>query len=177
MASADGEKLSEKLDPQAVARLYVQHSDEMRRFLVGLLRSHALADEALQATFVKAIESGHQAQAETQKGWLFRVAYHEAMAVRRRQGVHKRAADQLSRMNGRAVEEPDKNLARAETVSTVRAALDRLPPDQQQVVRLRIFEDKKFKDIAHELGVPLGTVLTRMHAALAKLRQRLQGEQ
>jgi RNA polymerase sigma-70 factor (ECF subfamily) len=41
------------------------------------------------------------------------------------------------------------------------------------VVRKRIYEDKTFRVIAEEMGAPLGTVLTRMRSALAKLRKRL----
>ena len=45
--------------------------------------------------------------------------------------------------------------------------------DQGQVVRMRIYEEKKFIEIATELGLPLGTVLTRMQLALRKLKKLL----
>jgi len=49
-----------------------------------------------------------------------------------------------------------------------------LPPEQQQVVRMRIYEDKTFAVIAAELGIPLGTALGRMRTALIKLRAKLE---
>jgi DNA-directed RNA polymerase specialized sigma24 family protein len=51
-----------------------------------------------------------------------------------------------------------------------------LPPEQRQVVQMRMYEQKKFITISQELGLPLGTVLTRMQAALKKLRGKLPKE-
>jgi len=54
----------------------------------------------------------------------------------------------------------------------VRQALGELPPRQQQIVHMRIYEEKTFAVIARELGIPLGTALGRMRAAMQKLQQR-----
>ena len=48
--------------------------------------------------------------------------------------------------------------------------LDQLSPDQRQIVRLRIYEEKTFAEISRELKIPLGTALGRMRAALQKLK-------
>jgi DNA-directed RNA polymerase specialized sigma24 family protein len=56
----------------------------------------------------------------------------------------------------------------------VRAALVTLPLEQQQIVQLRIYDERTFADIAAELGIPLGTALTRMRLALEKLRAALK---
>ena len=77
----------QRLDSGVIATLYVEHGEELRRFLLGLLRDSQLASDVLQATFVKLVQKGHETQEETRKAWLFRVAYHEAMAVRRRDAV------------------------------------------------------------------------------------------
>jgi RNA polymerase sigma-70 factor (ECF subfamily) len=61
-------------------------------------------------------------------------------------------------------------------VARVRAALDLLPAEQREVVKRRIHDKQKFVEIAAELQVPLGTVLTRMRAALAKLKGLLGAE-
>ncbi|MCA9247413.1 MAG: hypothetical protein KDA42_09870, partial [Planctomycetales bacterium] len=51
-----------------------------------------------------------------------------------------------------------------------------LPSEQREVVRMRIYEEKKFAEIAAELELPLGTVLTRMRLALKKLEAALGQE-
>src|SRR5262245_44014952 len=123
------------------------------------------------------VERGHETQEATRKAWLFRVAYHEAMAYRRREGVGdkvlRRLADQPAWHTNGAAGGADEPLLRLESVQAVREALDELPPEQRQVVRMRIYEEKTFATIAKELRIPLGTALGRMRAATIKLRAKL----
>jgi RNA polymerase sigma-70 factor (ECF subfamily) len=162
-----------KLDPSIVAALYVQHGEELRRFLLGLLRDPALASDVLQVTFARLVERGHETREGTRKAWLFRVAYHEAMAQRRRQAVGEKVTRRFAwHTNGEAICDED-FLVRYESVESVRTALAELRPEERQVVRMRIYEDKTFAQIAKELGIPLGTALGRMRTALQKLRRKL----
>jgi RNA polymerase sigma-70 factor (ECF subfamily) len=165
-----------RIDPAIVAGLFVRHADELRRFLTGVLRNHEQANDVMQIAFAKAIELGHTARQESLKAWLFRVAYHEAIALRRRFGVQSRANDELAARGPKSQMGPLAQATHRETVDQVRAALDRLPPEQRQVVHLRMYEEKKFAVIAAELNLPLGTVLTRMQLALKKLRKMLDND-
>ncbi len=163
----------DKLDAAAIAAAYRQHGEELRRFLVGLLRDVSLANDVLQLAMTKLAESGHQAAPKRRKAWLFRVAYHEAMALRRRQTIDRRAVQRLAwtrPTDHKATEDP---LVRAETIEQVRDAIGRLPAAQAQVVRMRIYDNKTFAQIAEELGIPLGTALGRMRSATEKLRRCL----
>jgi RNA polymerase sigma factor (sigma-70 family) len=167
-----------RIDPAVVRALYECYADEMRLFLMGVLKNADLADEALQNTFAKAVESGHTAREESVKGWLFQVAFHEALLLRRRGQVHTRSLRQLvQRVSSEGPDRPDDRLVRSETSEQVRRALAELPADQRQVVEMRIYEDKTFAAIADELSAPLGTVLTRMRLALKRLSRRLGSEQ
>lgn len=165
-----------KIDSVVVAALYHEHADELRRFVLGVLKDHDLTADVLQNTFSKMVEAGHAVRQETFKGWLFRVAFHEAMAIRRRQGIDGRALERLSWNSRDGSPSPEEPLCREETIDRVRRALEQLPPEQRQVVSMRIYQQEKFAAIAKELGLPLGTVLTRMKLAVEKLRQRLGGE-
>jgi RNA polymerase sigma-70 factor, ECF subfamily len=169
------------LDPQIVAALYADHGEELRRFLQGILRDAQLASDVLQMVFVKMAQRGHETREESRKAWLFRVAYHEAMAVRRREGVGDKVLRQVAwnasawqaspaANTNSSAEEP---LLRLESVEAVREALDELPPEQRRVVRMRIYEEKTFAAIAKELKIPLGTALARMRAAMIKLKAKL----
>jgi RNA polymerase sigma-70 factor (ECF subfamily) len=64
----------------------------------------------------------------------------------------------------------DERLEGEESARLVRRALTALPPDQAEVLRLAFFEDKSQSTIAAALGLPLGTVKSRMRLAFAKLR-------
>lgn len=169
LAAAD----EERIEPEVVAAVYADHAEQLQRFLVGMLRDKQLAQDVLQATFARFVERGHETQRESRKAWLFRVAYNEAMAIRRRQAVGEKVVRKAAwtvETAGRAADEP---LIRGETVDRVRAALEQLPEPQRRVVEKRIYEDKTFAVIAEELDIPLGTALGRMRAALMKLKSTL----
>ena len=165
-----------KIDSAQVAQLYLDHGDELRRFLLGLLGDSQLAGDVLQTTFTRMVERGHETREETRKAWLFRVAYHEAMAIRRRDKVGDRAIRRLAITKEGSSPSADTPLLRFEEIEKVRVALDELPADQRRVVRMRIYEDKTFAVIAEELGIPLGTALGRMRAAMAKLKKRIEDD-
>jgi RNA polymerase sigma-70 factor (ECF subfamily) len=156
-----------------VAALYVEHGEELRRFLLGILKDAQLTADVLQATFVKMAQRGHETKEESRKAWLFRVAYHEAMAWRRREGVGERVLRRAAWHTNGSAGPADEPLLRLEAVELVREALESLPPEQRQVVRMRIYEEKTFATIAQELNIPLGTALGRMRSALTKLRATL----
>jgi len=162
-----------QLDPSIVAALYVEHGEELRRFLLGILRDAQLTSDVLQATFVKLVQKGHETREASRKAWLFRVAYHEAMAIRRREGVGDRVLRRVAWHTNGAAGSAEEPLLRLEAVQAVREALEQLPPEQRRVVRMRIYEEKTFARIAKELKIPIGTALGRMRAALIKLRARL----
>jgi len=101
------------------------------------------------------------------------VAYNEAMAVRRREGVGDKVLRRVAWHTNGAAGGADEPLLRLEAVQSVREALEELPAEQRQVVRMRIYEEKTFATIAKELRIPLGTALGRMRTAMIKLRARL----
>jgi len=162
-----------RLDPAAVEALYASHVTELRAFLIGVLRDGQLAQDVVQITFAKLIEVGHTAREETLKGWLFQVALNEALVVKRRKAVHQKT---LVRLGALFREDTAGRLTEAETAAEVRQALAKLSNEQRIVVQMRIYENKKFNVIASELGLPLGTVLTRMRTALQNLRRELQAD-
>lgn len=165
-----------QLDPNVVAGLHTRYGASLYRFALGVLRDRSLAEEATQNAFAKLVAKGHDVAPASQKSWLFRVAYHEALALRRRQATGARAVRQWAQGRTGAGPGSDAPLVRQEAVAAVRGAIDDLPPEQRQVVVMRIYQEKSFAEIAEELGAPLGTVLGRMRSALEKLRRGLKNQ-
>ena len=163
----------------AIGELCVRCADELRAYLTGLLKNPELAAEVMQATVVKAIEHGAAARTGSEKAWLFRIAHNEAMDRRRRAATEVRVGKRWAWWNrpptGTELS-PAGPVLRDETARRVRAAIAALPPEQQEVVRLRIDEELTFAEIAALTGSPLGTVLTRMRLATKKLAETLRGE-
>jgi RNA polymerase sigma-70 factor (ECF subfamily) len=164
-----------KLDPAVVSELFETHAEELRRFLIAVVRDGQLANDAVQAAFAKMVERGHETKEESRKAWLFRVAYNEALVVRRRQATGRNVLERVAwSVDQQAV--PADPLVRDELIERVQAAIRELPPDLQRVVRMRIYEEKTFAVIAEELKIPLGTALGRMRTALMKLKKLLADE-
>ena len=162
------------LDPATAGRLYTTYGPLLKPFLVGLLRDKSLADEAFQNTFQKALARGGSVDPEKWKPWLFQVAYNEAMQLRRREQIDTRAMQRIARTATHHRLAADETLIHAEQLERLKLAIRRLPPDQQEVVHRRIHHEQTFQQIADELQIPLGTVLTRMRLATDKLRVAIQ---
>ncbi|QDU63439.1 ECF RNA polymerase sigma factor SigH [Planctomycetes bacterium Pan216] len=155
--------------------VFTEHAPALRRFITGVLRDGSVAEDIVQAAFVKAISSVDLAELDSVRAWLFRVAYHEALAWRRKNKTRERHHEQLlHHVSHQESETPEENFLRAERVVQVRDALDRLPEEQRRVVHARLYEGKTFAEIAEADQLPLGTVLTRMRLAMNKLREMLQ---
>lgn len=164
----------ERLSAESVRALYEVHGRDLLTFLIGVLRDQEAAWDVSQITFQRLLEVGHLARSETVRGWLFKVAFHEAMAFRRKQSRGERIQRELAvgKDEGQGdFQSAMQSLVRDEEIARLRSLLQQLPEDQRFVVRQRIQEEKTFAVIADELQVPLGTVLTRMRLAIQKLQK------
>ena len=160
---------------ELLAALFHEHADRLRGMLWGVLRNREAVEDVVQTTFAKALESTGDVRSASWKSWLFQVAYNEAILLRRKEGVQQRAFQKVVAGQPPAEEVwPGNGLATRELVDRVGRLLSELPPEQQEVVRRRMHDEQTFAEIAAELGVPLGTVLTRMRLATEKLRKALQ---
>lgn len=169
-AAENRSQLQDRISPEEVRDLFDLHSAELLAFLAGVLRDPAAAQDVSQITFRRLLEAGHTAQKDTIKGWLFQVAMREALDYRRRMKREQTQLGNYGNSKRREHAELADSVALLEDVDRVRVLLAKLPQEQQEVVRLRIHEDKTFAEIATQLRIPLGTVLTRMRLATDKLR-------
>jgi len=157
-------------DETALDALCARYEGVLFQFLIGMLRDHHKAEDALQETFVRALEKLDGVDPDHLRGWLFTVAYHQAMLLRRR--AKSRPSDPLAELAdlvGRD-RDPSQQAALHDDARRLKRLLDRLPPAQREVIRQRIYEGKRFREIAADLKCPLNTTLARMHEGLKKLR-------
>lgn len=165
----------ESAEPAPLAALYAEHGMRLRRFVYGILGNREAAEDVVQSTFAKAVQAAADVQPAALKSWLYRVAYHQAIDWRRRAQVERKAAQRLGApADGGTGTMPDDPLVREETIDRVRRALQALSTRQQEVVRARMYEGKKFAEIAAQMRAPLATVITHMRRALEQLRGKLE---
>lgn len=148
----------------------------LRRFARALTGNMADADDVVQASLEKAMASLDQWQPGTQLDrWLFRIARNTWIDDRRR--AHNRMGhDDIGEMIDLAGDDGVTTAEQSAEARMVRAAVDRLPPEQRDVVALVMLEEFSYREAADMLGLPIGTVMSRLSRAKAALAKVLAGE-
>jgi RNA polymerase sigma-70 factor (ECF subfamily) len=162
-------------DAGAFRELVDMYQAKIYGFLVNLAGRDA-ADDLFQEVWLRVLKASPRYEARGQgSGWLFKIARGVAMNRLSRwrpsgeadlEGVAEGVAD--------LEPQPLDLLEREETRSRLEAALAQLPPEQREIFLLREVGELSFKEIAVELGIPLGTALSRMNYALKKLQNLLE---
>lgn len=170
-AATDGDLLARFRagDDAALDPLFERYEGPIFRFLFGILKDHHAAEDAMQETFVQALRHADGVNPETFRGWLFTVAHQQAMLIKRRAKRIPAQADDLVLLS--LVDRTPEPVVRADEARAIREMLALLPDWQRAVIVARVFEGKKFREVAAALGCPLNTALARMHDGLKKLRQ------
>lgn len=158
-------------DAGALEPLLARYEGEVFRFLFGVLRNHHAAEDALQETFVQAVRKADVVAPESFRGWLFTVAYQQAMLLKRKAKRLPAQADDFALLDLIGGEPADARAGAADEAREVRELLDLLPEAQRAVIAARVFDGMTFREVAAALGCPLNTALARMHDGLKKLRQ------
>jgi len=160
-------------DEGALAELY----DRLGRIAYGLalriLRDPALAQDAVQDAFLgvwrtAAAFDPRRGKAQT---WLLTLVHRRAVDVVRRED--RRRTEQLDDAPVAASESTDEEASIREQRRSVQAALARLPPDQREALELSYYGGLTQSELSERLGIPLGTVKSRVFAGLARLRDLL----
>jgi len=161
-------------DEDAVRAVYREYSGLVYAVALRALGSRELAEEAAQQTFVKAWQAAASFDPARELGpWLATIARRTAIDLHRRE-ARRRAVplDEVPAADPAVVTLPV-GVERAYDVWAVREAIDALPTDEQEVVRLQHVEELSHVEIAERLGVPVGTVKSRSFRAHRHLAGRL----
>ncbi len=165
-------------DTAAFGDLYQRYRDWAYQLAFRVTRDRTLAQDAVQETFLYLLKKFPGFELTCQlKTFLYPVVRHNAIALQQRQRrssprqgeVLAKIHDQQPRM---APENPAEQVAEAEPAASRLAELLRdLSDAHREVVLLRFVDDLPLEEIAQALEIPLGTVKSRLHHAIASLRQ------
>ncbi len=160
-------------DRAALEHLYSRYERPLLRFLSSLSRERGLAEEILQDTFVAVWRSAASyAGRASVRVWLFGVARRQAHdALRRRRLVEV----ELDEGDGVADGAPtlEGEVLANERRADLAAAIGRLPPSQRETLALIFVEGLSYRDAAQVLGIPEGTVKSRLSHARRALRTQV----
>jgi RNA polymerase sigma-70 factor (ECF subfamily) len=171
-------------DREAFARLVDLHKRAVYGLCLRLLRHPEEARDAAQEAFARAF-GGLSAYDPSQPfaPWLLRIARNHCLdQLRRRLPEAQRVELDADRGDGpeRELADPaapraDEALERRELARTLEAAVAALPPNYREVVHLFHVEHLSYRQIADTMDVPIGTVMTWLHRARARLKASLAG--
>lgn len=173
-------------DAKALEALFARHGEAVRRRILRLVRDSAAAEDLAQEVFLRVWTRADQWQGRgTVKAWLFRIATNLALnhlrALRRRKERRLSAPapveqeDEESHVPGWMVDAsslgPEALLDAAETREQIRGLVDALTEEKREVFRMVREEDMEIRSVAEALGIPEGTVKSRLHYALRDLAE------
>jgi len=133
------------------------------------------ARDALQESFIKCWRHRDKlSEVQNLKAWIFRIAINTGRDIRETAWRRKRKSmPEENAMITTKTLAADSQIEQTECLSLIRSALRDLRQEEQEVFLLRQNGDMTYEEIADTVGIPVGTVKTRMRLALAKLRTAL----
>ncbi len=160
-------------DEPALAELYDRFGGVAYRLAVRVLRDRVLAEDAVQDAFLGAwrTAAAFDSTRGTVSTWLMTLVHRRAVDLVRRED--RRRTDVLDDAPIASHETTDEEAAVREERRRVQSALAQLPSDQREALELAYYGGLTQSELAERLGVPLGTVKSRMFAGLGKLRDLL----
>jgi len=150
-------------DESAIKAVYDRFGGPVFAVSMSILGESGLAADATQQTFIKAWRAASTYDPERSFGpWIYAIARRTAIDIYRKR-ARVVVSDQVD------VVSMGPELETVWEVFEVRAALDQLPDEERQVVKLSHFDGLTHLEIADQLGVPVGTVKSRSHRAHQRL--------
>ncbi len=178
---ASGREEGGTIDPTGVdafEREALSYIDNLYGTAMRLTRRSADAEDLVQDTYLKAFRASDQFQRGTNlKAWLFTILHNTFRNMRRHDGRNPIDVDselvEHAAANPAREHSPEQLLTRASLDADLQAALDALPEAFRQAVWLRDVEELPYADIAAIVGVPIGTVMSRISRGRRALYERL----
>ncbi|MGO9108029.1 MAG: RNA polymerase sigma factor [Thermoguttaceae bacterium] len=171
----------------AFEELVRRYEKELYGYLRNYLGDSDMAEDVFQQTFLQIYLKCDQFEPERKlRPWLYAIATNQAIDHQRRFGRHRTVS--LDRQMGEDDESdtgafvelfdnhnrgPVEESENHERADEIRRAVDELPEHTRQVVLLVYFQGLKYREAAHALGIPVGTVKSRLHGGIQKLGEVL----
>jgi RNA polymerase sigma-70 factor (ECF subfamily) len=168
-------------NPAAFEAIYDRHGRAAFSVAYRMVGDRNVAEDITQEAFLSMWRSRVRFDRErgSVRAWVLGIVHHRAIDALRRNTAHDRRRASAEGLEERqeAPERTDVEVARREEAREVREAMETLPEQQLEVVRLAYFGGFTHTQIAQMLNMPIGTVKGRMRLGLEKLRRALAPEE
>ena len=167
-------KIAIKQDKKAFAELFQYFAPRVKSYALKLGCSEIMAEDVAQQTLVKVWQKSNlfdetKASAST---WIFRIARNLRIDILRKETYFHYDDFDYTNIEDDS-DTAETTITRSQSGEAMRKALQLLPENQANVIRLSFYDGLSHIDIAKKLQLPLGTVKSRLRLALSKLRQEI----
>ncbi|TYC49777.1 sigma-70 family RNA polymerase sigma factor [Rhodobacterales bacterium] len=171
-------KVAQERDKSAFVELFDHFAPRLKGFLMKQGAEEALAEEIAQDVMVTLWRKADlfDPSKSSASTWLYRVARNRRIDRLRRQRSAELDPDEPSLQPTPLPDVAEEMDARLRE-DRVRAALEKLPAEQQDVVRMAFFSGLSHSEIAENSGLPLGTVKSRIRLAFSRLRHLIEADE
>ena len=164
-----------KGDDDALGELAARYERPLLGLAMGMLNDRELARDVVQETWLRVIKSArHFAGASSVKTWVYRILINRALDMRQAKQLMRLGALSEDAVSG--LHSPDQAAHHLENGQLLRHAVDGLTPDQRLILLLSYHDGFSHTAAAEVLDIPVGTLKSRLHAALTQLRAKLSPE-
>ena len=167
-------------DRGAFGELVNRHMQRAYYIALGLTGSHEDALDLSQEAFARAFRA--RASLDPDRpfyAWLYQIVRRLCFNFLRDRSTRRRRLDEaapwltLEASTRASQSDPARNAERAELRARVQAAIEQLPEREREVLVLKEFEGLRYREIAELLGIPIGTVMSRLYYARRRLAEHL----
>lgn len=167
----------------AFGELVIRYQQRLYNSVLRLVHQPEDAADVVQDAFLNAYQSLESFKGDSEFfTWLYRIAFNAAVSHKRKQR-NNLSLDSAQRESGLEPGDPSEfvrpglALEKSESELQLKTALTRLSSEHRDVLVMKDLEGMKYEDIAEILGVPLGTIRSRLHRARLELRNLLAPEE
>lgn len=168
----------------ALAQLIERHQVRIFSFIFSKVKDRALADDIFQETFIKVINTIRR-DSYNEEGkflpWVMRIAHNLVIDYFRKANKVQFQRDQEEYSIFNTFIDSEMNIETRMIAEQIEDDLNililRLPEEQQEIIRLRLYDDLSFKEIAESTGMSINTALGRMRYAIINLRKMIHQKQ
>ena len=169
-------------EEKAFETLLLRHKDRIYRFICMKVRDNALAEDIFQDTFIKIVrtlKAGNYNEEGKFLPWALRIAHNLVIDFFRKNGKVRLISESSSSRDDFNIfhtlkledENVQDSMTREELENQVNDLIEYLPDSQKEILKMRIFKEMSFKDIADIEDISINTALGRMRYALINLRK------
>jgi len=165
------ERIAQEKDANAFTRLFEHFAPRVKAYVIRLGTDAAMAEEVAQEAMLAVWRRAatYDSRRATPSAWIFAIVRNKRIDRIRRENRPDLDPEDPS-LSPNSPAKPDARIELGEQTETLRRRINELPAEQLEILHKAYFEDKPHRAISQELGLPLGTVKSRIRLALGRLR-------